>query len=351
MILSPLLLEMLEPGADLALLASLADYPDDLAKLEDDGGERDRLTHLCFSEEIALPGKDGDQAESLLRHGKESGADVLARITRKALRRALGSGQLQGLTSLFDEDELAELQREFLKTTATADLLGRSRIRLRQQHAERYSEEAPTDFTIFRETPLSPMIPERALAHFKSLVPTLNVDVAYWGPLMERTAFTMAEVTSKAVLKKCQDVITRQLGTVIKPREAVAELDSILERAGISPANSAYSHMVYRTNMAEAFRAGAQAEFSDPDLKIDFPVWKYSGIDDGRERHGPLPKYPDHKRHFGKYWARDVLFADVRGRHARDVIQCRCNFIPVFRTRWAKLQAQGARLEPRPLAA
>jgi hypothetical protein len=305
-----------------------------------------------FSEapdQVALPGHDGDKAESLLQSSKRAGAKVLAELTREALERA-GTDLLHAKT-LFNREELRQLAKQFERTAATADLLGRSRIRIRLENAEKYGEDDLTDFSRFEESKLSPLMPTEALRHFKALVPKLGIDPEHWGPLMERHAFTMAQSTSKALLKRCQKLIADAMALGLPINEGGKHLDAILDKAGVSPNNPYYAAATFRTNCMEAYRAGAQREFSDPDVAKWFPVWKYMGIDDGRERHGPLPKYPDHRRWFNKYFDRSVLFTDVRGRDARDAVCCRCNQVPVYVARWKRLQAAGARLTPWPIAA
>ena len=326
-------------------LPSLADYPDDLSKL---AHVPSSIHYVTFADEVALPGQDGEKADALLQHSKKSGVKVLSELTWEAARRLLRSGLVPSYHGgLFNEEETRQLAFELRRVIAPADLLGRSRIRLRQAHAEKYHEDEPTDFTVFKEPArIGPMEPEQALAYFKKLVPTLGTDPRHWGPLMERQAFTMAEATSLTLLKKVQDVIAKHLekGSPL-PKHSKQAIEDILEEAGVSPKNSGYGEAVFRTNMMEAYRAGAQREFSDPDLRTAFPVWRYIGISDGRERQGPLPKYADHHRWFGKYFDRAVPFVAVRGTEAKDVVNCRCDFVGVPRRRWEKLKQAGAQLE------
>lgn len=86
---------------------------------------------------------------------------------------------------------------------------------------------------------------------------------------------------------------------------AEAELGGLLERAGVSPNNPAYAETVFRTNMMDAYNEGATAELQDPDVADFFPVWRYVGIADGRER-------DSHREHFDKYFLNATSFAAVR---------------------------------------
>lgn len=313
---------------------SLADYPDDLRKL----AYVPRPVHyITFAEEVALPGQDGEKADALLQHSKKSGTKVLSELTWEAARRLLRQGSHSGYHGgLFNEEETRQLADELRRVIAPADLLGRARIRLRQMHAEKYHEDEPTDFSTFKESRLGPMEPEQALAYFRKLVPTLGTDPRHWGPLMERQAFTMAEATSVTLLKKVQNVIARHLETgEPPPKQSVKAIDDLLDEAGVSPRNSGYAEMVFRTNCVESYNSGAWREFADPDLRNAFPVWKALVILDGRER-------PAHRAYAGNYYSRDVPFARVRGTDAASVINCRCTFSPIARRRWDKLQKEGA---------
>jgi len=323
--LSALAVAMLEPDADRNVLASLADYDDHLDALLNDGGELARLSELCqFSEQIAVGGQDGDKIESLMSAAQKEGAATLARLSTKALARAMRRGPaafLRRSGRFFDFDELCELQEVFAKAAAMADLLGRSRIRLRAAKAEQYSEDELTDWSCFATTAIKPLAPMDALEYFRKLVPRLGIDPEHFGPRMYRTAFTMSEASSTTILKKCQKVIADLVASGEAPRKGRLKIQRILEKAGVTPGEG-YAEMVVRTNVGEIYRHSMQEEFLDPDLRDTFPCWRFLGVQDGRERHGPLPHKPDHRRWFGKYFSRDVLFADVRGREARDVCNC-----------------------------
>ena len=83
---------MLAPDADRQFIASLVEEPDFATD-----------TICCFSEEVALPGHDGDKAESLLKNSKASGSQVLANLSRKALNRTKVPYQILALNTLFNE--------------------------------------------------------------------------------------------------------------------------------------------------------------------------------------------------------------------------------------------------------
>lgn len=358
--------------------------------------------HIPFAEaprEVALPGHDGQQAEKLLKASEQKGIETLNRLAESAVKRMLdtiGEKSITHQVHLFTQEELKELAYQLAATMTTADLLGRARIRIRA--AKEIEEDKPTDFSVFAEpeaddiyladlakkvkdgisqnviikqlnkegkihlekrllamlTPeqlaipgIKPLSPLKAIEYFRKLVPSLGADHGRYGAFLERKAFTLAHATELEVLKRVQGVIAERLTTGEKIRKAKNEIGELLDQAGISPRNPQYPEAVFRTNMMESYRAGSQREYLDPDMKEFSSCWQFLGIKDGRERHGPSP-LPDHRRWFGKYFPRHVLFDEVRGTDAANVINCRCIASPVFIGKWKRLQAQGARLETWP---
>lgn len=302
-------------------------------------GDPDRPTA-----DVASTGNDTVKAEQLLERSRREGIAVLARVAGSAVSRLTekgkGRGSYQVAARLFDDAERQELADALAAVTATADLLGRARIRERQQKAaaqpERYSEQ-PTSFEMFADEEIKPLPPEKAVAYFRRLVPTLGVEVTSYAPAMERKAFTLAVATEETLLQKVKQVIQQRLETGAGISTAAADIQELLDAAGVTPRSPQYSDMVFRTNAMNAYNTGATEEMQDPDVAETFPVWKYSGIRDGRQG-------DDHEPHFGKYYPNHVSFEEVRGPR---VWNCRCTSVPVDKWEWQKLQAQGARVEPR----
>lgn len=242
---------------------------------------------------------------------------------------------------LFSHAEKKDLAEALAATNATADLLGRSRIRLRQARAEEmrenFSEDDATDFTAFDEgdpTGVRPLAPEAALDYFRSLVPRLSIDPQRWGEQMRRDSFTLAGVTDEHLLSRVQDIILKRLETGEQIGAAPREIRALLDQVGVSPRNSYYGDMVFRTNMMDAFTIGSESERMDPDVIETFPVWRYLGIRDGRQG-------KDHEPHFDRYYPARVTFHEVRGKR---VFSCRCTPQAISKWRWAKLKAAGARI-------
>jgi hypothetical protein len=304
---------------------------------------------------VAGPAADRRQAETLLHKAVRDGSEVLADISARAVRRLLATNDPASATELFDAGEREDLADALAAARATAELLGRSRVRIRQEHAEaaqgarRFSEEA-TDFSRFDEAgPLRPLAPERALEYFRSLVPRLGIDPGPWAEGHRRAAFTLAEATEQTLLEKIQAAIAARLqsGDVTTGTQAIRAL---LDEAGVSPRNPQYAEMVLRTNLMDSYNRGQDAERQDPDVMETFPVWRYMGIRDGRQG-------ADHEPHFDQYFPAAVSFAAVRDslvvRDGRVVkagegegrpFNCRCGAQEIDKWEWARLKRGGARI-------
>jgi hypothetical protein len=150
---------------------------------------------------------------------------------------------------------------------------------------------------------------------------------------MRRRAFTLAVTTDETLLRKVQDVIADSMAT--GNAATTADVQDILDRAGVSPSNPQYAEMVTRTNTMDAYNQGQDEERQDPDVIEAFPVWRYDGIEDGREG-------DDHRPKFGKYYPATASFAEVRGDRP---FNCRCTATPIYIDDWRKLQKAGARVE------
>ncbi len=99
--------------------------------------------HECFAEEDdqhALAGADGKRATKLLAAAKEDGARVYAEACESAVRRLLATGDPLGQGVLFDDAELEQIAEALARGIATADLMGRARVRRRAELAERRAE-------------------------------------------------------------------------------------------------------------------------------------------------------------------------------------------------------------------
>lgn len=298
--------------------------------------------------EVALAGRDGQRAADLLAASKRAGTDLLASITERAVRRLLAMGPHAARQPvLFNDDELKQLAESLGATIATADLLGRSRVR---RFASKYDETKATQFAepgefdpfdVFAEpVPFQP--PAEATGYFQRLVPSLAADPYRYGALLERHAFTLSVATDQALLDKVKRAINERLiGLPEGPNgerslgTATADIQDILDAAGVAPANPQYAEMVFRTNMMDAYNAGQTAEMATPEMREMFPWWRYEGVIDSRTGDDHLPK-------INKYYPASAIFSDVRGPR---VWNCRCGHTPLWKGEVAELQAAGARVE------
>ena len=192
----------------------------------------------------------------------------------------------------------------------------------------------PPPYTLPATIPLLP--PEKALDYFSKLVPTLGVDPEVYGPLMKRRAFTLAVATDKVILENVQSIIRDSMAN--GNAEVIADVQEVLDKAGVSPKNPQYAELVVRTNTMDAYNQGHEEERLDPDVLEYFPVARWDAIRDERTRHS-------HAERSGKYYPGNVSFQEVRGSEAEDVINCRCVFTGIFRDEWERLKKAGAKLE------
>lgn len=183
--------------------------------------------------------------------------------------------------------------------------------------------------------------PDEAVRYFRNLVPTLGDDPFRYGALLERHAFTLAVATDQTMLDKVKKIIADRLEGATGPAgrigTATADIQDVLNAAGVSPENPQYAEQVFRTNMLDSMNHGQMAELQTPEMQEFFPVWQYMGIRDGRQG-------KDHEPKFDKYYPVSAAFADVRGPR---IFNCRCSILPLHKSAWAELQARGARLESR----
>lgn len=266
---------------------------------------------------------------------------TLGTLAETAVQRYVAAGRKPG--TLFNAQETQRLAAALAAVNGTAELLGRVRIREHQRRAfqqhdpQRHAELPPATSFFADNDPaqVPPLAPEKALAHFRALVPMLAVTPA-WAPKVQRQAFTLAAATDQQILEKVQAAIAERLeqGNAASGPRAIAD---ILDAAGVSPRNPQYAEMVFRTNMMEEYNAGADQERQDPDVADTFPVWRFDGPHDERER-------PSHAVHNGRYFPNDVDFAEVRdsvdGEYSG--YNCRHTSVPIDKWTWAELQAAGA---------
>lgn len=292
-----------------------------------------------FSDDTALAGSDGRQLNQLIRDSARAGLGVLEGLTRQALTRRVEGGSLVAPHRLFDDTERAKLADALASVLAFADLFGRARVREmadRARAAKQFSDAEPATFA--ENPPGIIAAPEAALEYFRSLIPSLGIDPERWGRSLRRKAFTLAAATDEQIAAKVQKAIADAIAEGESHQQATADIDGLLDAAGVSPRNPGYSETVWRTNAADAYQTAQFEEMSHPDVADAFPAWEYLAIVDGRAR-------PTHAAREGKIYPSSVSFAEVRGTDIGDVANCRCSFRPLTAGQLARLEAEGRQVE------
>lgn len=183
---------------------------------------------------------------------------------------------------------------------------------------------------------IRPLQPLKALEFFRSLIPISGIkDPGQWSDDKHRVAFTTATNADEVVLDRIKRTIQATLasGDVAGGQEL---LEKVLDNSGVSPNRPGYAELLMRTNLMDAFQQGSHEEMKG--LEDEFPVWRYVGIHDGRQR-------PSHDVHFDKYFPASTSFAQVRDsvKGSFDGFNCRCSSIPIHKSEWSRLQSSGAR--------
>lgn len=283
---------------------------------------------------------DSHRVEQLLSIAQSEGSKFLSTLASNALTRYAKAGGAH----LFNAGDRKKLQAKLAESIAAADLLGRSRVRLRDAKVQsgpvKKFADQPTDWGAVAVPAIELQPPMEALKYFKSLVPAIGVDPLTWLKDIEARAFTMAVATEQTLLDKVQAEIASRMtsGEYGWGPQAIQDL---IEAAGVSSTNPQYPEMVFRTNVKDALAKGAHEELQDPDVLPNFPVWKYSAV--GGER-GDGRNRPEHLAKNGNYYPSQVPFTKVRGEDPGDACNCRCDFISIDKWDWAELQKNGARL-------
>jgi hypothetical protein len=290
--------------------------------------------HFAETDEFAPAGPDGARAAALLAEAKRDGAEVFAAACESAVNRLLANANPLDADVLFTDEELADIADALSRGIATADLLGRVRVRRRAEMAkgkEGFAESDGDPFDVFEEAVPS-LAPEAAVGYFTRLVPALGKSVVRYGPRLDRHAFTLAVASDQVILDRVKAAILKELTTGEKALPAVQD---ILDAAGVSVKNPQYSEMVVRSNVLSALNEGQAAELAEPEMQEAFPVWMYDGIRDGRQG-------KDHEPHFGKYFPSTTTFSEVRGPR---IFNCRCGHTPIYKGLWEDMQRRGVRVE------
>jgi hypothetical protein len=305
-------------------------------------------------DQVVPAGPDGKRAAELLAAAREDGTRLFVDACEKAVGRLLASGDPLASGTLFEDEELEAIAEGLARAIASADLLGRARIRRRAEMNEKrfgmnkngaggYKPAAIGDQTArsgdnpgiskFRDSAFAeadddpfhsfdeaipPLPPRQALDYFNRLVPSLSPRVERYGPKLDRYAFTLAASADEVILERVKKAILESLE---EGESATPNVEDILDEAGVSMRNPQYAELVVRTNVLDALNQGAQAELATPEMQEAFPVWEYLGILDDRTG-------DDHRPKIGKFYPASAAFHEVRGPR---VFNCRCSLAGVHR--------------------
>lgn len=282
--------------------------------------------HSQHGTEVSLPGAEGKRAAELLDQAVQQGVQTTYELCKRAVGRLLDRGRQAVVLaqSLFDADELQQFQQQITNTLAAGHLLGQASVRLRYNRAVQLQgaiqlSQEPVVFFEFAE-PIRPLPPLEAIDYFAGLVPGIAADpLALTSGLAGRALF-LAGTSDRVILDRVKSAILTSLNTGVPMREVANQIEEILDSAGVTPRNPQYAEAVYRTQTMEAQRVGAQREFNEPDVADVFPAWQYTNAKLKTSR-------PEHAARDGNIYDRSLVFAEVRGLEAKDVINCTCGFI------------------------
>lgn len=277
----------------------------------------------------ATPGEAGDQLDALAEAAVERGIGRLAELVR--------AGDRTGGGSVLGPAGRRELAAELAAVLATADLLARVRVlRLADDHPRptRFDDSVPT----VPPSGLTIRSPEDALRYFLGLEPRLGVDPDRWGESLRRRAFTLAASTDEQLTARVQSYIADALQQGRSTRQAAADIDAVLDAAGVGPTQRGYGELVWRTAAMDAYTTAGYEQMRDPEIADLFPGWFYLNPADSRSR-------PTHAARDGKLYPSSVSFAEVRGTSPADVCNCRCSFRPCGKSEWLRFLAAGGKVE------
>ena len=296
------------------------------------GADRNPVREFAEPKDLALAGPDGRRAEELTAEARKDLTRLFAEGARAAVHRMMASGNPLGATVLFSDDELAGIAAGLSRTIATADLLGRARIRRRAKMAEKaaagrsFAEGGDDPYHDFAE-PVPVLVPAKAIEYVRGKVPEIDPGPDRYGSRLDRHATTMAIAADQTLLEKVKAAIVKELEG---GGDATPDIDAILTNAGLNPDDPQYAEMIARTNVNDALNSGAADELQTPEMREAFPAWMYAGVRDSRTGEDHLPK-------IGKYYPAAANFADVRGPR---IWNCRCSFAPVHKSQMADVRLE-----------
>lgn len=265
---------------------------------------------------------------------KNYGVDTLWSLVRESVKGYRGVGPL------LDTVRVGKLAESLAAVNATAELMGRSRVREMQRRAlesgglSKFKDDVP--WSTFADSPTGVIdTPQAALDYFTRLVPKLGIDPERFVGEQKRKAFTLAASTNKVLTAKIQDVIRKGLGESKGVADVTAKITEALSLAGVTPRHKQYAEMVYRTNANDSFQTGLYEEGRHEDVREVFPAWRYLIVNDTRTG-------DDHRPKGNRYYPSEATFSDVRGKRPYN---CRCSMQWIDFMDWEELVTRGVKME------
>ncbi|MFZ5896824.1 MAG: phage minor head protein [Myxococcota bacterium] len=97
-------------------------------------------------------------------------------------------------------------------------------------------------------------------------------------------SFTIARMTSVAMIRTVQKELARQIARGANLREFRKFAAARLESAGWTPANASHVETIFRTNVLKAYTAGRVEHMMRPSVLKARPFWKVLTVNDGPPR-------------------------------------------------------------------
>lgn len=276
----------------------------------------------------SIPGPGGEPMSDWLEAAIIFGSFALFEIVREALDKRLASGQpLTAFPSLFDSKDKAILFYLLSQILSPSDLIGRSRL------YRAAGTVTPLQFGMTVGN-LKPTKPLAAVDTFAPLIPRIE---------RNPEAFRLQQVR---IIEQMTNSVAEQITKIVQYVDANGkavgrddDAESLLNRAGFTPANPVTSQSIIRTETMEAINNGQEDELEESGLAAEFPVWQYHAVIRRTSR-------PWHAARNKLFWERSMPFNLVRGVGARNVRNCLCNGTFIRRRDWERMQKTGATVQP-----
>ena len=167
-----------------------------------------------------------------------------------------------------------------------------------------------------------PLDPLEAIQWYEELTPLTPTELHNLAPEAQKAAVTVADVESKDLLGKVQDLISQFLQSGGTQAEFVDAYQAERGKYGLEAADNHHADQLFRTEMGRAYGAGRNRALTDDAITGAFPLWQYVAIMDDRTR-------PEHAAMDGFVAAPDDPVWTSKSPPWD--YNCRCDIIPLTR--------------------